>query len=77
MAQSILDRLGLGVPVIQAPMAGMSTPRLAAAVSNAGGLGSIAVGAAPPAEAERAIAELKGLTDRPFNVNVFCHRPER
>ncbi len=70
-----LRHLGLSVPVVQAPMAGTSTPALAAAVSNAGGLGSIGVGAAGPGAADRMIQDLGRLTDRPFNVNVFCHRP--
>jgi nitronate monooxygenase len=73
----VLDRLGLTVPVIQAPMAGTSTPELAAAVSNSGGLGSIAVGAGTPADAEVMINRVRGLTQRPFNVNVFCHRPAK
>jgi nitronate monooxygenase len=68
-------RLGMTVPVVQAPMAGTSTPALAAAVSNAGGLGSISVGAVGAAEADRMIDDTRKLTDRPFNVNVFCHRP--
>lgn len=70
-----LEGLGIRVPVVQAPMAGISTPAMAAAVSNAGGLGSIAVGAGDAAAARRAIAAVRALTDRPFNVNVFCHRP--
>ncbi len=44
------DLLGVRIPLIQAPMAGVSNPALAAAVSGAGGLGSIAVGAADRAE---------------------------
>lgn len=75
MNVSICQRLGMTVPVIQAPMAGTSTPALAAAVSNAGGLGSIGVGAAGSAEADRMIGRTRELTGRPFNVNVFCHRP--
>jgi nitronate monooxygenase len=71
----MLETLGITVPVVQAPMAGTSTPALAAAVSNAGGLGSISVGAVGAAEAERMIDETRSLTKRPFNVNVFCHRP--
>ncbi len=67
----------LAVPIIQAPMAGTSTPALAAAVSEAGGLGSIAMGAAGEAEAEQMIGAVRHATDRPFNVNVFCHRPAR
>lgn len=70
---SIFTDIGVTCPIVQAPMAGVSTPELAAAVSNAGGLGSIGIGAANVAGAERMIAELRDLTDRPFNVNVFVH----
>ncbi|MDL2192677.1 nitronate monooxygenase [Cobetia sp. LC6] len=69
----ILERLGLQWPIIQAPMAGVSTPHLAAEVSKAGGLGSIGVGATNADGARRMITELRALTDRPFNVNVFVH----
>ncbi|OEZ94339.1 nitronate monooxygenase [Janthinobacterium sp. HH107] len=74
-SQRFLDRLGLQHPIIQAPMAGVSTPRMAAAVSNAGGLGSLAIGAGIVAQARQMIADTRALTDRPFNVNVFCHAP--
>lgn len=70
---TLLERLGVSVPIIQAPMAGTSTPRLAAEVSNTGALGSIAVGATDAAGARRMIEETRALTDRPFNVNVFVH----
>lgn len=70
----IAQRLGLRYPLIQAPMAGTSTPTLAAAVSEAGGLGSIAVGAVDAAAARAMIADLRAKTDRPFNVNAFVHR---
>src|SRR5690606_7843462 len=69
-------RLGLAVPVIQAPMAGTSTPALAAAVSNAGGLGSLGLGSSSAEVARDMIAQTRALTDRPFGVNVFCHRPD-
>ena len=62
-------------PIIQAPMAGVSTPALAAAVSNAGGLGSIAIGASSATVARRMIEDTRALTPGPFNVNVFCHAP--
>jgi nitronate monooxygenase len=76
MAQSrLLDRIGIRLPIIQAPMAGVSTPAMAAAVSEAGGLGSIAVGATDAGGAEAMIAELRERTALPFNVNLFCHRP--
>lgn len=69
----MLDRLGMTLPIVQAPMAGVSTPALAAAVSNAGGLGSIGVGATDAAGARKMIDELRARTDRAFNVNVFTH----
>lgn len=70
---TFLDSLSLDAPIIQAPMAGVSTPAMAAAVSNAGALGSIAVGATDAMGADAMIGELAGLTDRPFNVNLFVH----
>ena len=72
-----LERLGLELPILQAPMAGVSTPALAAAVSNAGALGAIAVGAADAGGARAMITELRAATARPFNVNVFVHGPAR
>lgn len=69
-----LSRLGVRLPIIQAPMAGVSTPQMAAAVSNAGALGSIAVGATNAAGARSMIDQVRKLTDRPFNVNVFVHQ---
>ncbi|WP_371432764.1 NAD(P)H-dependent flavin oxidoreductase [Novosphingobium sp.] len=71
----LVAQLGLAHPVIQAPMAGVSTPAMAAAVNAAGGLGSIAVGATDADGARAMIADLKARTDRPFNVNVFVHAP--
>jgi len=59
-------------PVIQAPMGGgPSRPELAAAVSNAGGLGFLAAGYKPAAEMQAEIAATRRLTDEPFGVNVF------
>ncbi len=73
---TLLDRLGLTRPVFLAPMAGISTPALAAAVSDAGGLGSLGLGALDADAGRKVIAETRALTARPFNVNLFCHRPE-
>ncbi len=72
---ALLEKIGIAVPIVQAPMAGVSTPALAAAVSNAGGLGSIGVGAASAEVAREMIHEVHTATGCPFNVNVFCHRP--
>ncbi|CAJ0951987.1 unnamed protein product, partial [Mesorhabditis belari] len=55
-------------------MAGTSTPKLAAAVSNAGGLGSIGTGAMNADNARKAIQQVKSLTNNPYNVNLFCHQ---
>jgi nitronate monooxygenase len=74
---SLMKRIGVDLPIVQAPMAGTSTPALAAAVCNAGGLGSIGVGAVTAAGAREMIESLKRLTGRPFNVNVFAHRPAK
>ncbi|EPA8428797.1 nitronate monooxygenase, partial [Escherichia coli] len=51
MNNILCERLNIAYPIIQAPMAGVSTPEMAAAVSNAGALGSISVGASTPAQA--------------------------
>src|SRR5690242_4829552 len=69
------ELLDIDLPIIQAPMAGVSTPEMAAAVSNAGGLGSIGVGAADADATRRMIADVRARTERPFQVNVFCHKP--
>lgn len=71
----LLDRLGIRLPIVQAPMAGISPPEMAAAVSNAGGLGSIGVGNVDVKTARAMIAATRARTDRPFNVNLFCHPP--
>ncbi|MGD9810233.1 MAG: NAD(P)H-dependent flavin oxidoreductase [Sphingobium sp.] len=72
---SLLDSLGIPLPIVQAPMAGVSTPELAAAVSNTGALGSISVAATDAAGAREMIAAIRLLSNRPFNVNVFVHQP--
>jgi len=72
---SALDLLGIQVPIIQAPMAGVSSPAMAAAVSNEGGLGSLGVGAMTAKQARDAIHQFRALSSGPLNVNVFTHRP--
>ncbi|MGQ3674117.1 NAD(P)H-dependent flavin oxidoreductase [Xanthobacter sp. TB0139] len=72
---TFLKRLGMRCPVIQAPMAGTSTPALALEVMKAGGLGSIALGAVNAEAGRKLIREMKSGTDKPFNVNLFCHAP--
>lgn len=72
---SLLDRLGIDLPIIQAPMAGVATPQLAAAVCNAGGLGSLGIGPSPVEQARQMIEQTRALTNKPFNINLFCHAP--
>jgi nitronate monooxygenase len=72
---SLLETIGIGLPIVQAPMAGVASPAMAAAVSNAGALGSIGVGATDAAGARAMIAAVRERSRRPFNVNVFCHQP--
>jgi nitronate monooxygenase len=55
----LLKKIGIELPIVQAPMAGVSTPAMAAAVSNAGGLGSIGVGAATAEIAREMIREVR------------------
>jgi nitronate monooxygenase len=69
-------KLGLSLPLVQAPMGGgPTTPLLVSAVSEAGGLGSIAGGYLSPAEIRAEIAAVRARTRRPFAVNLFV--PER
>ena len=70
----LLSRLGMEHPIIQAPMAGTSTPAMAAAVSNEGGLGSLGLASAGAEGARKMIAETQSLTNRSINVNLFCHQ---
>ena len=70
----MIERLGITLPILQAPMAGVQDHRLAVAVSEAGGLGALP---AAMLTHEQLAAELKALraaTARPFNLNFFCHR---
>lgn len=74
IVKMLLERLGIKLPIIQAPMAGVSTPEMAAAVSNAGALGSIGIGAVDANGAREMICATQALTEGSINVNVFCHK---
>ena len=73
---SLLQQLGLRYPIFLAPMAGVTTPKLASQVSEAGGLGALGLGACDAEQAEAAIRATQRLTQRPFQVNFFCHRSD-
>ena len=65
--------LGVALPVIQAPMAGSQGSALAAAVSNAGGLGSLPCALLSTDAMLRELAAFDAISDKPLNVNFFCH----
>lgn len=68
--------LGIRYPVVQGPMAGgPTTPALVAAASNVGVLGSLGAAYLPPETLQEQIAKIRGLTDGPFNVNLFVPSP--
>jgi nitronate monooxygenase len=69
--------LGIEHPIIQAPMAGSATPALAAAVSNAGGLGSLGCSEMTLDELAAHVADLRNRTNRLFNLNFFTHPAPR
>ncbi|MCF7201074.1 NAD(P)H-dependent flavin oxidoreductase [Pseudomonas oligotrophica] len=71
---NLRDLLGIQLPIIQAPMAGAQNHLLAAAVCEAGGLGSIPAGMLDAQALDAELTALEALTDRPYNVNFFCHQ---
>ena len=75
MKTEITKLLGIEYPIIQGGMAWVAEYHLAAAVSNAGGLGIIAAGAAPAEWVREQIREVKKLTDKPFGVNIMLMNP--
>ena len=66
--------LGIELPIIQAPMAGVQGSALAIAVSNAGGLGSLPCAMLDAEAMQKELAAIRSRTSKPFNVNFFCHR---
>jgi len=76
MTPSLLqDLLGIEVPIVQAPMAGVQASALAIAVSNAGALGSLPGALLGPDAMRDEVATIRARTTRPYNVNFFCHTP--
>jgi nitronate monooxygenase len=71
----LLDLFGIEHPILQAPMAGVTTPQMAIATSEAGGLGSIAGAMLTPEGTRQEIQMVKQGTGRPFNVNFFVNKP--
>ncbi len=73
----LIERLGLRHPIVQAPMAGASSPAMAAAAANAGALGSVAAPLLTVAQARAEWAEARGATNGALAINFFAHRPAK
>lgn len=71
----LTDLLAITHPIVQAPMKGAATPALAAAVCNAGGLGSLGCAGLPPVAIRDALVEMRRRTNQAFNLNFFAHGP--
>jgi nitronate monooxygenase len=75
MSTTLQELLGIALPIIQAPMAGVQGSALAIAVSNAGGLGSLPCAMLGADMLHAELMAMHAQTTRPFNVNFFCHTP--
>jgi nitronate monooxygenase len=72
---ALTSLLGIELPIVQAPMAGVQGAALAIAVSNAGALGSLPCALLAPDALRQELQTIRAQTTRPFNVNFFCHAP--
>ena len=70
----LLERFGIRIPIVQAPMAGVDTPALARAVADAGCLGSLAGAMRGADDLRAAVDAFRAMGDAPLNLNFFCHR---
>lgn len=70
----MIERLGITLPILQAPMAGVQDHRLAVAVSEAGGLGALPAAMLTHQQLAAELKALRAATARPFNLNFFCHQ---
>ena len=76
MRTKITELLQIEYPIFQGGMAWVAEHKLAAAVSNAGGLGIIGAASAPPEVVREEIRKCKELTDKPFGVNIMLMHPQ-
>ncbi|MEG0260850.1 MAG: nitronate monooxygenase, partial [Lysinibacillus sp.] len=73
----MLEAFGIQHPIIQAPMAGVTTPKFVATCAEAGILGSIGAGYLDGAQTKQFIQNVKKLTSKPFSVNLFVQEEAR
>ncbi|HEX6831040.1 MAG TPA: nitronate monooxygenase, partial [Methyloceanibacter sp.] len=69
----LLDLFGIELPIVQAPMAAATGVEMAVAVAKAGGLGSLPCAMLTADKIRAGVAEIRSHTDRPINLNFFCH----
>src|SRR5215475_13028650 len=69
------ELVGIELPIIQAPMAAVAFSDMVVAVSQAGGLGSLACALLSVEQARKEFEAIRGRTSRPINANFFCHKP--
>jgi nitronate monooxygenase len=72
-SNNLTKTLGIKYPIVQAPMLGITTPEMVAAICNSGALGSLPVGGLPADKTAALIRQTKALTGKPFAVNLFAH----
>ena len=72
--KDLIELLGIAHPIIQAPMAGSTTPAIVAAVSNAGGLGSLGCARDTGQSLRQRAGEIRRATNKPYNLNFFVHK---
>lgn len=72
---TLQERLGIALPILQAPMAGAQGSELAIAVARAGGLGALPCAMLSPEAMAEELGAIRAATEAPINVNFFCHVP--
>lgn len=70
-----MNLAGLELPIVQSPMAGASGSAMAIAVAEAGGLGSLPCAMLDASKIDSELTLIRQATDKPVNINFFCHRP--
>src|SRR6516164_5125668 len=75
--ERLMNLFGVELPIIQAPMAGVAFSEMVVAVSEAGGLGSLACALFSVEQARKELETIRRRTSRPINTNFFCHQPPR
>lgn len=73
LSNDLTELLGIDCPIVQAPMGGESTPEMAIAVSNAGGLGGLGCSSMSLQEIDESVNKIRSGTNRSFNLNFFTH----